>query len=175
MPVKPDFGSMECSIARSLDIVGESWTLLILRDVLQGLRRFDEIQKSLGIATNVLTARLKRLVDEGLLEQRRYSQHPPRYEYVPTDKGRELGAVLLYLIAWGNKHLAGSKEPPQVLVHNACGHTMTPRMSCSHCGEPLGKGVSIVPRSRLKAFLAARESESGEASPAPSPPRARRA
>lgn len=164
MPAKPNFGEMPCSIARSLDIIGESWTLLVLRDVLQGLRRFDEIQKNLGIATNVLSARLKRLTDEGLLEQRRYQQHPPRFEYVLTEKGRDLAPALMYLVQWGNKYLAGAKDAPQVLVHNACGHVMSPRLSCSHCGEPLSKqGVSIVPSAKAKAFTAALQKRAASA------------
>ena len=154
MPTKPDFSEMRCSIARSLDIIGESWTLLVLRDAFQGARRFDEFQKSLGIATNVLTARLKRLVDEGLLEQRRYQEHPPRYEYVLTEKARDLGPILANLVHWGNKYLAGSKGPPQAIVHNACGHAMTPQLQCSHCGQPIAKqGLSIVPTAKLKRFL----------------------
>jgi DNA-binding HxlR family transcriptional regulator len=156
MPAKPDFSEMHCSIARSLDIIGESWSLLILRDIFQGLRRFDELQKSLGIATNVLTARLKRLTDEGLLEQRLYQEHPARYEYIPTEQGRDLGPILVNLVQWGNKYLAGSKGPPQAIVHNACGHVMSARLTCSHCGEPIGKqGVSIVPTSKVKAVTAA--------------------
>lgn len=132
---------MPCSIARSLNLIGDDWTLLILRDVLQhGLRRFDELQKHLGIATNVLTVRLKRLTDEGLLEQRAYQDNPPRYEYVPTEKARDLGPVLVQLIVWGNKHLAGRKGPPQRLVHAACGHEMVPERVCSHCHEPLARG-----------------------------------
>jgi DNA-binding HxlR family transcriptional regulator len=147
---------MHCSIARSLDVIGESWSLLILRDIYQGSRRFDELQKDLGIATNVLTARLNRLVDEGILEARRYQEHPPRYEYVPTEKGRELGPVLMFLVQWGNKWLSGSKEPQQAIVHNGCGHVGTPRIVCTHCGEAIGKhGVSIVPISKAKAVSAA--------------------
>ena len=156
MPAKPDFGAMQCSIARSLDIVGESWSLLVLRDILQGSRRFDELQSSLGIASNVLTARLKRLTDEGLLEQRRYQKHPPRYEYLPTQMARDVMPVLLLLIQWGNTYLAGRKDAPQAIVHNACGHEMTPRLVCSHCGEPIGKqGVSIVPPAKVKTLTAA--------------------
>jgi DNA-binding HxlR family transcriptional regulator len=146
---------MRCSIARSLDIIGESWSLLIVRDILQGLRRFDEIQKSLEISTNVLASRLKRLTDEGLLEQRCYQEHPPRYEYLPTEMARALGPILVNLVQWGNKYLSGSSEPPQAVVHNACGHVTFPRMTCSHCGEPIGKhGISIVPLSRAEAVTA---------------------
>ena len=144
---------MHCSIARTLDVVGEGWTLLILRDILQGLRRFDEIQKSLGVATNVLTARLKRLTDEGLLDQRAYQQHPVRYEYVPTEKARDLGPILITLIQWGDKYLAGATGPPRLLVHDACGHVTSPRLVCSYCKEPLGKqGVRMVAPTKAKEF-----------------------
>ena len=97
---------MQCPIARSLERVGEWWSILILRDALHGLTRFDEFQKSLGIAPNMLTRRLNALVESGLLERRRYSEHPPRDEYVPTERGRDFRPVLLALLAWGNKHLA---------------------------------------------------------------------
>jgi DNA-binding HxlR family transcriptional regulator len=157
MPAKPDFSRMPCSIARTLDVVGESWTLLILRDAFQGLRRFDEIQKSLGIATNVLTARLTKLVDEGILDQRRYQEHPPRYEYVLTEKGRDLGPILLSLVQFGNKWLAGSKEPPQAIVHGGCAHVCAPRLICSHCREPIAKGGSrIVPIAKMRGTRSSR-------------------
>ena len=164
MPTKPDFGEMHCSVARSLNIIGESWTLLILRTLLvQGLRKFDEIQQSLGISTNVLAARLARLTDEGLVVQKRYNDRPPRYEYVPTEKALELRPVLLILMAWGNKHLAESQnERPTTIIHNGCAHEMTPRIACSHCGELVIKtgGVSIVPPAKAKATIAALKKQS---------------
>jgi DNA-binding HxlR family transcriptional regulator len=137
---KVDLRAMPCSIARSLDVIGEGWTILVLRDVFRGVRRFDELQRDLGIATNVLTARLKRLVDEGLLERRRYEQRPPRYEYHLTAKGRDLYPVLIALITWGDKHLAGPSGPPRVLVHEACGKPTAPILVCSECGERVGPG-----------------------------------
>src|ERR1700754_3932307 len=100
------FDTMTCPIARSLERVGEWWSILILRDALRGTTRFDEFQKSLGIAPNMLTRRLNALVDTGLLERRRYSEHPPRDEYVPTARGRDFRPVLIALLAWGNKHFA---------------------------------------------------------------------
>jgi DNA-binding HxlR family transcriptional regulator len=103
---RKSFNKMACPIARSLERVGEWWSMLILRDALHGFTRFDEFQKSLGIAPNMLTRRLDALVKAGLLARRRYSQHPPRYEYVPTEKGRDFRPVLLALMAWGNKHFA---------------------------------------------------------------------
>lgn len=98
--------SDECPIARSLERVGEWWSMLIMRDALQGLRRFDEFSRSLGIAPNMLTRRLNGLVEAGMLERRPYSERPPRYDYVPTAKGEDFRMVLMSLVAWGNRHYA---------------------------------------------------------------------
>ena len=108
---------MACPIARSLERVGEWWSILILRDALHGLTRFDEFQKSLGIAPNMLTRRLNALVEAELLERRRYSERPPRDEYVPTARGRDFHPILVALLAWGNKHFA--PEGASVLLVNA--------------------------------------------------------
>jgi DNA-binding HxlR family transcriptional regulator len=102
---RKSFSNMQCPIARSLDLVGEWWSILILRDALHGLTRFDEFQKSLGIAPNMLTRRLSALVDADLLERRRYSERPPRDEYILTERGRDFRPVILALLTWGNKHL----------------------------------------------------------------------
>ena len=111
---RKSFGDMRCPIARSLERVGEWWSILILRDAFHGLTRFDQFQKSLDIAPNILTRRLTALVKSGLLERRRYSAHPPRYEYVLTERGRDFRPVLLALLTWGNKHFA--PEGPSVVV-----------------------------------------------------------
>src|SRR4249919_1434367 len=103
---RKNLDSMPCPIARSLERVGEWWSILILRDAFQGLTRFDEFQKSLDIAPNMLTRRLKALVEAGLLERRRYSERPPRDEYLLTERGRDFRPVLWSLLAWGNKHFA---------------------------------------------------------------------
>jgi DNA-binding HxlR family transcriptional regulator len=103
---RKSFDNMPCPIARSLERVGEWWSMLILRDALHGFTRFDEFQRSLGIAPNMLTRRLNALVEAGLLERRRYSEHPPRDEYLPTARGRDFRPVLTMLMAWGNKHFA---------------------------------------------------------------------
>src|SRR5580700_6836014 len=100
------FDKMPCPIARSLERVGEWWSMLIMRDAFHGLTRFDEFQQSLGIAPNMLTRRLNALVDAGLLERHRYSTHPPRDEYRLTARGRDFRPVLIALLAWGNKHFA---------------------------------------------------------------------
>jgi DNA-binding HxlR family transcriptional regulator len=112
-----DLSGMQCPIARSLDRVGEWWSILIMRDVFHGMTRFDQFQKSLGIAPNMLTRRLKSLVESGLLQRRLYSEHPPRYEYIATDLGRDFRPVLWTLISWGNKHF--SPEGPSVIVVDA--------------------------------------------------------
>jgi len=129
---------MQCSIARSLEIVGEWWTPLILRDVFRGMRRFEEMQTSLGIARNVLSVRLSRLVDAGVLERRQYQDHPPRYEYRLTDMGRDFYQVLLALKQWGDTWLTEEEGPPVTLIHATCGHEVTPVLTCSHCGEAIG-------------------------------------
>jgi DNA-binding HxlR family transcriptional regulator len=103
---RKSFGRMVCPIARSLERVGEWWSILILRDALHGLTRFDQFQKSLGIAPNMLTRRLNALVEAGLLQRRRYSEHPPRDEYVLTARGRDFRPVIVALLAFGNKHFA---------------------------------------------------------------------
>src|SRR5215831_3615119 len=100
------FGDMQCPIARSLERVGEWWSILILRDALHGLTRFDQFQESLGIAPNILTRRLNALVEAGMLERRRYSERPPRHEYVLTELGRDFRSVIVAMYAWGNKHFA---------------------------------------------------------------------
>jgi DNA-binding HxlR family transcriptional regulator len=111
--LRRDYEGQNCSIARALEIVGERWTLLIIRDCFLGLRRFEEFQQSLGVARNVLTDRLNRLVEEGILERVRYSERPERFEYRLTDKGRELDLALAGLRQWGDEHL--SEQPPRLL------------------------------------------------------------
>ncbi len=136
MPIQA-FAALNCSIARTLSLVGERWTVLILRELFLGRRRFDQIQEELGIATNVLSQRLTTLVDEGIVERRPYSQRPERYEYRLTEKGLELQPVLLALLAWGDKYTAGGKGPPLEIVHADCGHAVHAVSTCSHCGGEL--------------------------------------
>lgn len=111
--LKRDYQGQNCSVARALEIVGERWTLPIIRDAFLGLRRFEQFQESLGIARNVLTDRLNRLVEEGILERVRYSERPERYEYRLTPKGRELDLAIMALRQWGDKHV--SEKPPRLL------------------------------------------------------------
>lgn len=128
------FAELNCSIARPLSFLGERWALLVLRDLFLGRRRFEEFQDSLGIASNVLSQRLATLVEEGIVERRRYSEHPERFEYRLTQKGRDLQPVLLALLAWGDRYTAGSEGPPMETVHTECDHAFHAVSTCSHCG-----------------------------------------
>src|SRR3977135_4200770 len=112
---RKSFGDMQCPIARSLERVGDWWSTLILSDALHGLTGFHEFKKSLGIAPNMLARRLNALVESGLLQRRRYSEHPPRDEYVPTARGRDFRPVLLALLAWGNRHFAPEGASVQLI------------------------------------------------------------
>jgi DNA-binding HxlR family transcriptional regulator len=122
-----------CSIARTLDVVGEWWTLLILRDAFLGTRRFDDFQSSLGLARSVLTARLQKLTEHGVLERRPYSEHPPRYEYHLTAKGRALFPVIASMLRWGDDWAPAPGGPPRILVHDSCGQITQPVLTCPHC------------------------------------------
>ncbi len=139
------YEDQDCSIARALEAVGERWTLLIVREALNGTRRFDEFQNRLGIARNVLSSRLERLVAEGILERRCYQDRPPRFEYLPTRKGEELLPITLALLSWGDHYYADPKEgPPVVLRHDPCGSDLSPRTVCTCCGkEATAQTVSI--------------------------------
>jgi DNA-binding HxlR family transcriptional regulator len=135
---RKSFGRMVCPIARSLERVGEWWSILILRDALHGLTRFDEFQKSLGIAPNMLTRRLNALVEAGLIERRRYSERPPRYEYVPTARGNDFRPILIALLAWGNKHFA-PEGPSVLLVNSKTGAVADPILVDAHTGRPINE------------------------------------
>ena len=124
---------MNCSIARTLDVVGEWWTPLILRDAFRGIRRFDDFQASLGMARSVLTARLRKLTEQGVLERYRYSDHPPRDEYRLTEKGLALFPVITALMQWGDAWAPDPAGPPVVLVHDSCGQVTQPVLTCPRC------------------------------------------
>ena len=134
---RKNFSNMQCPVARGLEHVGEWWNILLLRDAFYGLRRFDQFQQSLDIAPNTLTRRLNSLVDSGLLERRRYSDHPPRYEYVPTAKAEDFRPVLSLLLAWGNKHFA-PEGPSVLIVDRATGERAEPIVVDRISGRPLG-------------------------------------
>ncbi len=133
---RKSYGNMQCPIARSLERVGEWWSILILRDAFQGLTRFEQFQKSLDIAPNMLARRLGALVKAGVLERRRYCERPPRYEYVLTERGRDFRPVLWALLAWGNAHFAPEGKSV-VLIDSATGAEAEPLMVDRHTGRPL--------------------------------------
>jgi DNA-binding HxlR family transcriptional regulator len=134
---RTSLADFRCSVARTVDIVGEWWTPLIVRDAFYGVSRFEDFQRSLGLARNVLASRLERLVAEGIFERRRYDERPPRYEYILTEKGRDLFPVIAALMAWGDRWTAGEAGPPLLLVHAPCDHPATLRATCDHCHAPL--------------------------------------
>jgi DNA-binding HxlR family transcriptional regulator len=132
-----NYRGQNCSIARTLELVGERWTVLVLRDVFLGVRRFDELQRDLGIARNVLSVRLERLVDEGILKKTPYQERPVRYEYRLTARGRDLWPVMVELQQWGDRHAAPEEGPPVVIRHRDCGGELGERRICARCGKPL--------------------------------------
>jgi DNA-binding HxlR family transcriptional regulator len=142
---RTNFGEMVCSIARTLDVIGEPWSPLVLRDVWVGINRFDQLQADLGISRKVLTERLNHLVDQGVLERRPYDTRP-RYEYVLTEKGADLVDLLMVMRNWGDKWRAGEAGPPVVYRHRACGEISGVDLRCAHCGEPMhARDVEVLP------------------------------
>ncbi|HEY9336585.1 MAG TPA: helix-turn-helix domain-containing protein [Kribbella sp.] len=142
---RTDFSEMACSIARTLDVIGEPWSPLILRDIWVGFSRFEQLQADLGISRKVLTERLNYLVDRGVIERRPYDQRP-RYEYVLTGKGRELVDVLMVMVAWGDKWLAATAGPPVLYRHHACGEFSHVDLVCAHCGKPMhADDIDVLP------------------------------
>jgi len=154
---------MACSLARTLDIAGEWWTPLVLRDIWRGRTRFDEIQDNLGVSRKLLADRLETLVREGVVERVPYQERPTRYEYVLSPKGKQLWEAFMPLIAWGSRWTSGEAGPPALARHELCGELMIPRVTCSHCGERLraddvrqepgpgariGRGTRPLPRPR---------------------------
>jgi DNA-binding HxlR family transcriptional regulator len=134
---RTDFGRMQCSIAKAVDVLGDAWTPLVLRDLLLGFTRFDDIQRDLGIATNVLSERLTRLLDHGVVARRPYGTHPNRFEYQLTDKGRDAIPIVLLMLAWGDRWELGRAGKPTEVLHTTCGHVTHAVAHCSKCGERL--------------------------------------
>lgn len=135
-----------CSIARTLEVVGERWSLLIIRDALLGLRRFEEYQDSLGIARNVLARRLSKLVDDRLLDRVCYQERPARYEYRPTDKAKDLLTALLSLMHWGDEHTENPLGLPRITSHTECGGNVREQLACTECGQTVGPdAVQMLP------------------------------
>ena len=129
-----DLNEESCPVARGLSVIGDRWTMLVLRDCFQGVRRFDAFQKRLGITRHVLADRLRKLESAGVLERKQYQERPPRYEYRLTEKGRDLWAVIIALKQWGDRWL-GTDDTPVQITHKACGKVVRPHMTCPDCGE----------------------------------------
>jgi DNA-binding HxlR family transcriptional regulator len=133
-----EIGGVSCSVARALSVIGDRWTLLVLRDTFLGTRRFEDFQRQLGVTRHLLAGRLKKLVDAGILDKVCYQEKPARYEYRLTDKGRDLYPVIVSLLRWGDRWMTGDDGPPLTLVHKACGHRMHPTLVCPDCGAAIG-------------------------------------
>src|SRR3954447_18981506 len=134
---RSSFEDMNCSVAQSLEIMGEWWTMIIVRDAFFGVTRFEDFQQRLGIARNILTARLDTLVDAGVLERELYDEARQRYDYRLTPMGRALWPVLTTLRQWGDKYVVGRGNEPIQLRHETCGAKATAHLTCDHCGERL--------------------------------------
>ncbi len=129
---KQDWTRKNCAVGNTMAVIGERWTLLVLRESFLGVRRFEQLQRNTGVARNILTDRLNTLVLNGILRRELYQERPHRYEYRLTEKGLDLYPVLLTVMDWGSKHLGGSAV---ALTHKGCGATMMPRLACPECGE----------------------------------------
>jgi DNA-binding HxlR family transcriptional regulator len=130
------YDDQNCSIARALEVIGERWTTLIVRDAFLGVRRFDDFQRSLGVSRGILADRLNGLIEEGILERRRYQDNPERHEYRLTEKGRDLWPVIMAMLNWGDRY-AAEGGPPRLFFHRDCGGAVTDRRACAKCGAEL--------------------------------------
>ncbi len=140
-----EIGGQDCSVARTLSVVGERWTMLILRESFRGTRRFEDFQERTGAARPVLSERLRSLCDDGVLERRPYSNHPDRFEYRLTAKGLDLYPVIVSLLRWGDRWMDEGNGPPMVLRHRDCGAVMVPELACPACGAAVGaRDVEVV-------------------------------
>jgi DNA-binding HxlR family transcriptional regulator len=131
-----DVGDLTCSVARSLSVVGDRWTLLVLRDAFLGARRFEDF-RAVGLTRHRLADRLRRLVAAGVLDRVQYQEHPPRFEYRLSEKGRDLWPVIVSLTRWGDRWMADKAGLPLELVHRECGHVVMPELTCPHCARPV--------------------------------------
>jgi len=157
-----DYSDQVCSISRALEVVGERWTLLVLRDVLLGRHRFDELVDSLGVTRSVLTQRLRHLVDEGVLERQAYQQRPERFAYHLTDKGRALVPVIAHLLWWGDRYYPEPAGPARLLRHRACGGPVQPAFTCGECAVELASGDIVTdPGPGWSARLAGQDQHAG--------------
>lgn len=163
-----------CSVARTLSVIGDRWTLLILRDCFMKVRRFDDFHARLGIGRPILADRLQKLVDSFVLTKMAYQTNPLRYEYRLTQKGLDLYPVIMSIVHWGDVHMAGKKGRPVLHRHALCDHHFDPVMVCSHCGDPLlprevvieaGPGAAAGPGGVLPATTRARPAQPGAERP----------
>ncbi|HMO46467.1 MAG TPA: helix-turn-helix domain-containing protein [Rubrivivax sp.] len=139
-------GEERCSVARTVSVIGDRWTLLVLRDCFLGVRRFEAFQQRLGISRPMLSDRLRKLVDAGVLRKRSYQESPPRYEYRLTPKGLDLHPVIMAIVHWGDVHMTAGQGRPVLHRHATCGHLFDPVSVCAHCREPLlAKDVVVEP------------------------------
>jgi DNA-binding HxlR family transcriptional regulator len=151
---------MRCSLARGLELIGDWWSPLIIRDLFLGVVRFDELVEDLGISRNLLTRRLNALADNGIVGRRIYQQRPARHAYVLTEAGRDLVPAILALTAWGERWARPKEGSPILFVHNSCGHRFRPQVTCEACGEEIradtvtalpGPGGAAKPGTRVVA------------------------
>jgi len=133
-----DIGEQDCSVARALSVIGDRWTMLVLREAFMRTRRFDDFQRNTGAPRPVLADRLRILVDNGVLMRHPYGNHPDRFEYRLTEKGLDLYPVVVSLLRWGDRWMTDQDDPPVQLRHKECGHAMHPELACPECGEWVG-------------------------------------
>jgi DNA-binding HxlR family transcriptional regulator len=143
---RTSFDAIDCSIARTMAVLGESWTALILRDLFIGITRFDQLHDHIGVSRKVLTQRLNHLVAAGIVVKLAYSQRPARFDYILTDRGWELSDVLLAVTAWGDRWTMADAGPPATLRHRQCGDITTAQIRCSRCGDELhARDTAVTP------------------------------
>ncbi len=167
---RTSFADMRCSLARTLEKIGDWWTPLILRDLFLGVRRFDALVEDLGISRNLLTSCLRALELQGMISRRAYQQKPLRHDYALSDAGRDLVPILLALTAWGDRWAQPEEGAPLLFRHKNCGHMFVPRVTCSACGETVaaeavdvlpGPGGTVAPGTKIVAQLVAAQVASG--------------
>src|SRR3984957_15509373 len=171
--LKRDYPAQYCPVASTLEVIGERWTVLIIRDVFMGIRRFDDLQRHLGVARNILQVRLERLVEESILVKRPYQERPLRSEYRLTEKGADLWPVLVSMLKWGDRYGLDGGERPMILQHRDCGGELDDRRRCLTCGADVTVAEAIAIRTRAHrrgpgtgAAIAETETEM-ESTPAP--------
>ena len=164
--LKRDYPTQYCSMAAALEVVGERWTILIVRDIFLGVRRFDDLQRSLGVARNILQSRLERLVEQGIVRKKAYQQHPVRYEYRLTTKGADLWPVLMALLQWGDRY-AIDGERPVIVEHKGCGGELDDRRRCRRCGVDVSVTEARAVRTGAERRPAPAEAEAQAEVPVP--------